>query len=689
MKKASLLCSLLLLFACSSDSDTGGDSGAGETQKFTLLVAPNEGGTVSTAGGSYTKGTTVTITATPNPDYLFDRWTGSVNSQENPLELTINKNENIEANFIKKQYELAVNIEGEGTVDEKLLESAKSYDAGSRVELTAVPAEDWQFEQWIIDDEVITENPIELVIDKAMSVETKFTPDYLSINNSEVQTFELINVDSSIYLEEQEYNAVINNLEIQLFRTDDYQLTFTVPELESGEYTLTSGLGKLVLNVAETQVSNTEEIIQNVFENFNTEIDNLDSSDPFIANEITEAESYNNEVLELYNSLSYEQKRQTAMFYEANKEVFENFKNDIITNLNGPTALSSIPQTDCPTHSSKSFYTCTAENLGNSAIALTKSSKEFLKLLVLAGASAYLAPASFGLSAFGTLLGLGTAAYIFMTEIRPYFIEFKSSLRAFIFANWILTQGTFLYVVDEFTSAVESGLNVIPNFRSMNSNDNGISEEIGFFVTALNDLNIYWNQLTALFGSPINYQDTSENVEFDNNTDQLNVSNISNNNVRLESLNGQNITFKSLSGNDESFNYDLEVIKEGFSRTQNLNAIVRKQIDSIPIYEQAVLGSWTVTTLESQNNNNLVLYQGGTGKYIVNDDEYNISWEIVKRNGKYHLREYGFYHYGFEQYRTFDVTLPENFLTYPASTFLTYTDFGDGPGSPGRRYSKS
>lgn len=175
MKKASLLCSLLLLFACSSDSDTGGDSGAGETQKFTLLVAPNEGGTVSTAGGSYTKGTTVTITATPNPDYLFDRWTGSVNSQENPLELTINKNENIEANFIKKQYELAVNIEGEGTVDEKLLESAKSYDTGSQVELTAVPAEDWQFEQWIIDDEVITENPLELVIDKAMSVDVKFS----------------------------------------------------------------------------------------------------------------------------------------------------------------------------------------------------------------------------------------------------------------------------------------------------------------------------------------------------------------------------------------------------------------------------------------------------------------------------------------------------------------------------------
>jgi len=35
------------------------------------------------------------------------------------------------------------------------------------------------------------------------------------------------------------------------------------------------------------------------------------------------------------------------MFYEANKEVFENFKNDIASNLNGPTTLSRIPQSEC------------------------------------------------------------------------------------------------------------------------------------------------------------------------------------------------------------------------------------------------------------------------------------------------------------------------------------------------------
>ena len=103
----------------------------------------------------------------------------------------------------------------------------------------------------------------------------------------------------------------------------------------------------------------------------------------------------------------------------------------------------------------------------------------------MSGVSAYLAPASFGLSAVGTVLGLGTAAYILMTEVRPSFIQFKSALKSFIGANWILTQATFSVITDEFTSESQSSLNVMPDFRSISSNDNGISEETGFFITSL------------------------------------------------------------------------------------------------------------------------------------------------------------------------------------------------------------
>src|SRR5690606_16442831 len=139
------------------------------------------------------------------------------------------------------------------------------------------------------------------------------------------------------------------------------------------------------------------------------------------------------------------------------------------------------------------------------------------------GASAYLAPASFGLSAVGTFLGLGTAAYIYMAEVRPAFIQFKASLRSFIGANWILTKATFSVIADEFASESEASLNVTPHFRSMNSTDSGVSEETGYFINSLNTLNGYWNQLTALFGNTISYQDTSENIDFDNNSDQITI----------------------------------------------------------------------------------------------------------------------------------------------------------------------
>lgn len=417
----------------------------------------------------------------------------------------------------------------------------------------------------------------------------------LTVESNNVKTFEVISVTvNNVELTNNTYQATFGNSEITLVKFDDNSLIFSVPEIEEGTYSLSLSLGTIEFNVTETQVSNTDEIIQNVFDNFSTDIGNLDNSDPFIANEITEAESYNTEVLALYNSLNDEQKRQTAIFYEANKEVFENFKNDIASNLNGPTILSRTPQSDCPTDN-KSFYSCTADNLGNSAIALKNSSKEFLQILALAGASAYLAPASFGLSAVGTFLGLGTAAYIYMTEVRPYFLQFKSSLKSFVGANWILTQATFSVVADEFSSESEASLNITPDFRSINSNDNEISQETGFFITSLNTLNDYWNQLTALFGSTINYQETSENIDFDNNTDQITITNITNSNVELESLDGQNVTFKSLSGNDENFSFDIEVTKEGFTETTTMNANV-----IIPVFD--FTGNWQLSYYSASVN---------------------------------------------------------------------------------------
>ena len=91
MKKAILLLGLILI-SCSKNEGQ-------DEQTFTLTVSANEGGIVDTAGGTYPEGTSVSVTATPNSEFIFSNWSGTENSTSNPLELTLLNNEVITANF--------------------------------------------------------------------------------------------------------------------------------------------------------------------------------------------------------------------------------------------------------------------------------------------------------------------------------------------------------------------------------------------------------------------------------------------------------------------------------------------------------------------------------------------------------------------------------------------------------------
>jgi hypothetical protein len=66
--------------------------------QYTLTVTAGEGGTVSSNGGTYDEGTSVTITATPNEGYEFVGWEGS-ESDSSSLNVTLNTNATIQALF--------------------------------------------------------------------------------------------------------------------------------------------------------------------------------------------------------------------------------------------------------------------------------------------------------------------------------------------------------------------------------------------------------------------------------------------------------------------------------------------------------------------------------------------------------------------------------------------------------------
>ena len=103
----SVLSIFALIYSCSSETeDTSPPPAVTQPQEsepdptqYTLTVTAGEGGTVSTEGGTYDEGTSVTITATPKDGYVFTGWSdGSTNSE---ISLTLNTNTSLSANFIK------------------------------------------------------------------------------------------------------------------------------------------------------------------------------------------------------------------------------------------------------------------------------------------------------------------------------------------------------------------------------------------------------------------------------------------------------------------------------------------------------------------------------------------------------------------------------------------------------------
>ena len=119
VKKIFIVSSLLILITCSKDDGYGptdsysgssnsynppsSDYGSSSTSttsvtQYSLTVSAGTGGSVSTSGGTYNDGSSVSITATPNDGYEFTGWNGS-NSTNSTISVTINSNTVIEALF--------------------------------------------------------------------------------------------------------------------------------------------------------------------------------------------------------------------------------------------------------------------------------------------------------------------------------------------------------------------------------------------------------------------------------------------------------------------------------------------------------------------------------------------------------------------------------------------------------------
>ena len=127
----------------------------------------------------YESGSLVKLEANASNGWIFKNWIGDFQGEQNPIEINISGSKNITAVFEEGQqeikYSLSILTQGEGSVDEELIQPEKitDYYSGSIVKLTANPEAGWTFKRWTGDHEGY-KSPIELSIYESKNITAVF-----------------------------------------------------------------------------------------------------------------------------------------------------------------------------------------------------------------------------------------------------------------------------------------------------------------------------------------------------------------------------------------------------------------------------------------------------------------------------------------------------------------------------------
>jgi hypothetical protein len=135
----------------------------------TLTINATAGGTTDPTPGTYTysSGTVINVTASPNTDYLFDHWEldGSNVGAPDPISITMNTNHTLEAVFVLRSYTLTITVTDGGTTDPT--PGTRIYSSGTVMNVTAWPDTTYYFDHWELDGvNVGGANPINILMNK-------------------------------------------------------------------------------------------------------------------------------------------------------------------------------------------------------------------------------------------------------------------------------------------------------------------------------------------------------------------------------------------------------------------------------------------------------------------------------------------------------------------------------------------
>ena len=148
----------------------------GEDGKAYIFINVNNNhGTVSKTPDrmNYDSGETLELTAEPNPGYKFVNWTGDITSDENPLNIQLDSNMSITANFVPIFTVSISNNTVNGTVEVSPVKDY--YEEGETITFVPYPATGYRFDSWH-DAGGISGNtvPLEISINRDIELTANF-----------------------------------------------------------------------------------------------------------------------------------------------------------------------------------------------------------------------------------------------------------------------------------------------------------------------------------------------------------------------------------------------------------------------------------------------------------------------------------------------------------------------------------
>lgn len=151
--------------------------------EFSLSVNETGNGSVTVEPDKpvYQYGELVTVTATADLGWTFANWSGDATGTSNPVQVTMDGDKVVTANFSQNQYTLAVNVVGSGSVARD--PNKLTYPHGEVVTLTATADPGWTFANWS-GDAVGTSNPVQVTMDGNKTVAANFSQNQYTLTVS-------------------------------------------------------------------------------------------------------------------------------------------------------------------------------------------------------------------------------------------------------------------------------------------------------------------------------------------------------------------------------------------------------------------------------------------------------------------------------------------------------------------------